>query len=181
MTQTQYFVAQSLDGFIADRDHGIDWLTAFDGTPGISEHYEAFIADVGALAMGARTYEFLLRHGGPWPYGERPSWVFTHRTLPGIEGADIRFCAEDAAREHPHMLAAAGGKNLWLVGGGALAAQLLRRALVDELWLTVIPVVLGGGVPSFGEATLPEMTLTHVTRFERGLVELRYQLPRASR
>src|SRR5690349_13945581 len=113
MTQTQYYVAQSLDGFIADRAHEIGWLTAFDGTPGISEHYEAFLANVGALAMGARTYEFLLQYGGPWLYGARPTWVFTHRELPAIAGADLRFCSGDAAREHPEIVAAAGDKNVW--------------------------------------------------------------------
>lgn len=178
MSQTQYFVAQSLDGYIADRDNEIGWLTAFDGTPGLAEHYEAFIANVGALAMGARTYEFLLQYGGPWLYGARPTWVFTHRQLPAIAGADIRFSSNDAAAEHPHMLAAAGGKNLWLVGGGALAAQLVRPGLVDELWLSVMPVVLGGGGPLFGDASVPELTLSEITRFDRGVVELRYRLPK---
>lgn len=178
MTQTQYYVAQSLDGFIADRNNEIGWLTAFDATPGVTEHYEAFIANVGALAMGARTYEFLLQHGGPWLYGGRPTWVFTRRTLPAIAGADLRFCSGDAAGEHPSMVAAAGGKNLWLIGGGDLAGQLVRRGLIDELWLCIIPVVLGGGVPLFGSASVPELALTEITRFPRGLVELRYRLPK---
>lgn len=71
MSKTQYFVAASLDGFIADADGKIEWLLAYDGADDIRQHYEAFIANIGALAMGARTYEFLLRHDGPWPYANR--------------------------------------------------------------------------------------------------------------
>ena len=90
-TKVQYFVAASLDGYIADAHNKIDWLTAFDGTPGLGEHYQKFLADVGALVMGARTYEFVQQHGGPWPYAQLPCYVFSHHTLPSTEGADLRF------------------------------------------------------------------------------------------
>jgi dihydrofolate reductase len=175
-SKTQYFVAASLDGFIADEHDRIDWLLAFDGTPGLREHYEAFLADVGALAMGSRTYAFLLEHGGAWPYAERPCYVFTRRELPAIAGANLRFVRGELAPLRAELLAAAGGKHLWLVGGGALAAQFQSEGMLDELWLSVMPLVLGGGARLFGSARVPALQLQGVTPFQRGIVELRYAL-----
>jgi dihydrofolate reductase len=179
MTKTQYFVAASVDGYIADAQDKLDWLTVFDTAEGIREHYERFVADVGALAMGSRSYEFVLNHGGAWPYAERPAFVFTRRSLPRIAGADIRFVHGAVADLHAEMSAASVGKHLWLVGGGDLALQFARAGLVDELWLSVIPVVLGAGVPLFGALHVP-LSLTEVTRFGRGVVELRYRIEAAS-
>jgi dihydrofolate reductase len=150
---------------------------AFDGTPGLSEHYEAFLADVGALVMGSRTYQFLVEQNIAWTYAERPAFVFTQRTWPKIAGADVRFVHGDVRALYPQLLAAAGTRNLWLVGGGQLAEQFQRHGLIDELWLSVIPVVLGAGQSAFGSAAVSGMQLTQVTEFGRGIVELRYQLP----
>ena len=182
MTKTQYYVAASIDGFIADADNGLKWLTQFDDAEGVKEHYEAFIAGVGALAMGAATYEFILGEGmASWPYAGRPTWVFTHRALPGLPGADIRFTADDVGAVHAQMVAAAGGKNVWMVGGGNLAAQFAARGLLDELWLGVAPVVLGAGAPLLPASIPGPLELTGVKRFGRGLVELRYAITNAGR
>lgn len=182
MTRTQYFVAASADGFIADSEERLDWLTSFDGAEGIAAHYESFLAGVGALAMGAATYEWLVAHapGGAWPYAGRPTWVFTHRALPQIAGADVRFTQADVASVHAEMVRAAAGRNVWLVGGGELAAQLAARGLVDEILLTVIPVVLGRGTPLLPVATRLDLELEELTRFGRGAVELRYRVRRAA-
>ncbi|HEU4404848.1 MAG TPA: dihydrofolate reductase family protein [Polyangiaceae bacterium] len=182
MTKTQYYVGASIDGFIADAQGGLKWLTAFDGAEGIAAHYQAFLADVQVLAMGAATYEFILGEGMKvWPYAGRPTWVFTHRELPGFPGADIRFTADDVGAVHAQMVAAAGGKNIWMVGGGNLAAQFAARGLLDELWLGVVPVVLGAGAPVLPAPVPGPLELTGITRFGRGAVELRYTLPKADR
>src|SRR5687768_15258137 len=116
MTRTQYFVAASLDGYIADAQGRLDWLFPFDSAEGVAEHYKAFISGVGALAMGAATYEFVLAHSREsWPDVGLPTWVFTHRGLPGFPGADIRFTTEDVGAVHAQMVRAAGEKNIWLV------------------------------------------------------------------
>ena len=81
MSSTQYYVAASADGYIADRQNRLDWLLRY-GFEAYQEHYDAFLAGVGALTMGAATYEFVLAEGGGWAYGDRPAWVFTHRELP---------------------------------------------------------------------------------------------------
>jgi dihydrofolate reductase len=178
MTRTQYFVAASIDGYIADANGKLDWLFPFDNAEGVAEHYKAFISGVGALAMGAATYEFVLAHSREaWPYVGLPTWVFTHRELPGLPGADIRFTTEDVGAVHEQMVRAAGGKNLWLVGGGNLVAQFARRGLLHELLLGVVPVVLGGGVPLLPTSITGPLALKDITRFGRGMLELRYELP----
>lgn len=181
-SKTQYYVASSIDGFIADRHGGIDWLLQFDKAEGISEHYQHFMEGVGALAMGATTYEWVANHlgsSGSWPYGDLPTWIFTHRSLPPVPGANLRFTSDDPGAVHAEMTRAANGKNIWLIGGGALVGQFVERGLLDELWLTIVPVTLGAGAPLLPVSqTRPTLTLLSVTRFGAGAVELRYELPK---
>ena len=181
MTRTQYYVAASIDGFIADSAGKLDWLFQFNDTEGVTAHYEAFMKEVGPLAMGAATYEFLLNENHPWPYVDRPTWVFTHRKLPAIPGANLRFTTEDVGAVHAQMVEAAAGKNIWLIGGGHLVAQFVQRGLLDEIHLGLIPVVLGGGIPLLPAALTSPLELTGLTRFGRGMVELRYAIPRPAR
>jgi dihydrofolate reductase len=147
MASTTYLTATSLDGFIATEDNDLGWLFQFDGEdPG--NPYTELIERVGALAMGATTYEWVLAHDqGPWPYADKPSWVFTHRDLRVPDGADIRLTSDDVRAVHAAMVDAAGGRDLWLVGGGDLVGQFLDHGLLDEIWVSIAPVVLGGGAP----------------------------------
>lgn len=147
--KTQYFVAASIDGFIADENDNLDWLTQLEGPEDEVNPYDAFIEKVGPLAMGATTYEWIRRHyPDQWFYGDRPTWVFTHRDLPAIEGANLVFSAADVAEVHADMVTAAGeGKNIWLVGGGDLVRQFAERGLLDEIRLSIAPVTLGKGAP----------------------------------
>lgn len=152
MTRTTYYTASTLDGYIADQHDSLDWLFVQD----IDEHgpmnYGEFIATVGALAMGATTYEWIREHhvskGEAWAY-EQPTWVFTHRNLAPMEGADVRFAAGAVGPVHEAMVAAAGGRDLWVVGGGDLAAQFAEAGLLDEVWVQFAPVTLGAGRPLF--------------------------------
>ena len=101
--------------------------------------------------MGSATYEFILGVDS-WPYEGLPTWVFTSRELPAMEGADIRFANGAVAPHHAEMAAAAGDRDVWLVGGGHLATQFADDGLLDELILTVVPVVLGSGLPDLRRA-----------------------------
>ena len=150
--KTQYYTAASLDGFIADANHSLDWLFQF----GVSEteDFPEFLGAVGALAMGSATYEWMVKHliepgadhPQPWPY-KQPIWVFTTRSLRTVDGADIRFARGDVAPVHHAMKAAAAGKNVWLVGGGDLVGQFYDRGLLDEIIVAIAPVTLGAGKP----------------------------------
>jgi dihydrofolate reductase len=179
VAKTQYFCAATLDGFIADDDDGIDWLQGFEsgydgpGDP-VLDAIDSYIEGVGALVMGSSTYEFILGHD--WPYGDRPSWVLTSRDLQDVDGADIRFHNGPVADIHPEMVAAAGDRDLWVVGGGPVASDLVDAGLLDELLLTVVPIVLGSGKPLFSRPIERGMTLLGSRPFANGMVELRFSL-----
>ncbi|WP_150242647.1 dihydrofolate reductase family protein [Nocardiopsis quinghaiensis] len=150
MSRTVYNTATSLDGFIATEDHSLEWLFSADGGDALKDT-EDFIRKAGAVVCGAGTYEWLLGHEGveAWPY-EVPSWVLTHRKLPRMEG-DVRFASADTDQElrdlHAEAVEAAGGRDVWLVGGGGIAADLARLGLLDEVVVSIAPVTLGSGAP----------------------------------
>jgi len=183
--KTQYYTASSLDGFIADANHSLEWLFQLGDVAETS--YPRFIRDVGALCMGSSTYEWMLRHAvgpeaerpEPWPY-EQPAWVFTSRTLPGVPGADIRFARGDVRPVHQEMVQAASGKNVWVVGGGDLAGQFYDAGLLDELFVQIGSVTLGAGKPLLPRAiTNPSLRLISVRAVGTGFAELHYQVVRA--
>jgi dihydrofolate reductase len=185
--KTQYYTACSLDGFIADADHSLECLFQLGDNEDTS--YPAFIREVGALAMGSSTYEWMLRHvvgpeadrPEPWPY-EQPAWVFTSRTLPAVAGADIRFVRGDVRPVHREMAAAAKGKNVWIVGGGELAGQFHDHGLLDELIVQVGSVTLGSGAPLLPRRiTTPPMRLVSASAVGSGFAELRYEVRGAER
>jgi dihydrofolate reductase len=155
MTKTQYYTATTIDGFIADPDNSLDWLfqVPSDGGGEASRFsFNRFFANVGAFVCGATTYEWIRNHQeevGSWQdwYGNTPCWVFTHRELPRIPGASLTFVQGDVRPVHEEMVAAAGGKNIWLVGGGDLVGQFADHGLLDEIIASVAPVTLGGGAP----------------------------------
>lgn len=191
MGATQYYLAQTLDGYIAEVDGGLEWLMGYEGDAardagGEGEGpmvaggaYERFFADVGALAMGSATYEFVLAHSsGGWPYEGTPTWVFTSRSLPAPDGADVRFASGPVGPTHEQMAMAARGANVWLVGGGDLAMQFVDADLLDEVHVTIVPVVLGAGIPAFSRRVPRQLRLAGTRAFENGMVELLYEVSR---
>jgi dihydrofolate reductase len=154
VSRTQYYTATSLDGFIADPDNSLDWLFTRKREPDGPLDYGDFIADVGAMAMGSTTYEWILDHEfagrdpaeWKWPYAI-PGWVFTHRQLPVAPDSGIEFTSADVATVHKEMVSAAGDRNVWIVGGGDLAGQFADAGLLDEVIVTIAPVTLGEGAP----------------------------------
>lgn len=180
--KTQYYTATSLDGFIATEDDSLDWLFPLGHLNDTG--YPEFIAGVGALAMGSATYEWMLSHadkiaaetGSPWPYIQ-PAWIFSSRVLPLIEGADTRFAQGDVRSVHAEMSAAAGSKNIWIVGGGDLAGQFFDADLLDELIVQVGSVTLGKGKPLFPRrVTNPPFRLVSVRQVGTGFAELCYEV-----
>lgn len=182
--KTQYFTAVTLDGFIADPDDSLEWLFQL-GDPEETS-YPDFIRDVGALAMGSATYEWLLRHvigpgadhPQPWPY-EQPTWIFSSRTLPNVDGADLRFASGDVRPVHRAMLEAAGGKNVWIVGGGDLVGQFYDQGLLDEIHVQIASVTLGAGKPVLPRKIVsPPLRLLSVRAIGTKFAELVYEVPR---
>jgi dihydrofolate reductase len=158
MAKTQYYTATTIDGFIADEHNSLDWLFEVGDDPADpagGNPFTTIFADVGAFAMGRTTYEWVLDHDKlldqplKWKdyYGDVPAWVFSHRELPLIPGADLTFVRGDVRPVHAAMTAAANGKNIWLVGGGELVGGFADAGLLDEIILGVAPVSLGAGAP----------------------------------
>lgn len=154
MAKVIYYTACSLDGFIADEHNSLDWLFEVDHGDDESS-WERLMAQVDALVMGATTYEWVLGHEpelleGPerWQgyYGDRPTWVFTHRELPPIPGADIRFVRGDVRAAYAEITATVPG-GIWLVGGGDLVGQFDDAGLLDRIVVGMCPVTLGAGAP----------------------------------
>jgi len=182
---TQYYVAQTLDGYIAETDGNLDWLLSYDGDAGddVSQategEYDRFFAQVGVVAMGSATYEWILAEVEGWPYVGTPCWVFTSRELAAPEGADVRFAGGPVAPVHADMRAEADERNVWVVGGGNLASQFAAEGLLDELIVTVVPVVLGDGLPTFAHRLADgPLRLSGARPFKNGMTELRYEFVR---
>jgi dihydrofolate reductase len=179
---TQYYTATTLDGFIADLNHSLDWLFTRDQDREGLLNYAEFIAGVGALAMGSSTYEWILdnefadKHPSDWkwPY-ELQCWVFTSRELRIVPDADISFVRGDVAPVHAEMVEAAGGKNVWIVGGGDLVGQFADAGLLDEVIVYIAPVTLGAGAPLLSRRV--ELRLAEAGR-NRDFVAARYSVVR---
>lgn len=167
--ETAAFLGMSLDGFIAGPNHELDWLERGGGPP--EDHgFAAFFASVDALLLGRRTWE-VVRAFPEWPYGEKPVHVLSHR--PGEARHRERFLG-GAPAEVLDRLGAKGVRRLY-VDGGAVVSQVLAAGLLDELTVSILPVVLGAGIRLFQE-TGPErwLTLESSRPFAGGMVQLRY-------
>lgn len=172
---THFYTASSLDGFIATEQHSLDWLLTQDIDQDGPMAYTGFERSIGALAMGASTYEWVMRHEeGRWGYSQ-PTWVFTHRELDLPAGADVRLTQADVRTVHSQMEEAAGGKDLWVVGGGDLAGQFADAGLLDEVWVQYAPVTLGSGAPLLPRRL--DLELLEVAR-NRNFLCGRYRLAR---
>ena len=183
--KTQYYTATSLDGFIATEDDSLEWLFALGDVNETS--YPQFIAEVGALAMGSATYEWMIRHadqvassmGSAWPYTQ-PTWVFSSRSLPVVDRAAIRIVRGDVRPVHAEMREAANGKNIWIVGGGGLAGQFYDAGLLNEIIVQIGSVTLGRGKQLFPRrVTSPPFRLVSARQVGSGFAELRYEVPTA--
>ena len=168
--RTTYYVAASLDRFIAGSKGELDWLPM-----DVDYGFHEFLASVDGVVMGARTYE-MIRTFGKWPYGELPGWVFS--TDP--EGPALPQVQFVSGRVRPvlEQIRGSGIDHLWLVGGGTLARSFVDEGAVDEWRLFVIPILLGGGIPLLaGESrgSRTDLELAGERSFENGVVELRYR------
>lgn len=153
MGKILFDTAASLNGFIADEDNSLSWLFAVEGGEAAGEGLTPTGARV--LVEGSTTYKWvlehedLLAHPEKWAgfYGDRPTFVFTSRTLPVPEGADVRFVSGSVAGALPAIRGAAGDGDIWVVGGGDLAGQFLDARALDEIAVSIAPVTLRGGAP----------------------------------
>lgn len=175
MPEVVYYVAASLDGYIATPDGGVDWLDPLQGG-GEDYGFKELYASVDGLLMGSGTYEFALKQGG-WQAPDKPSWVFTHRKLP-LAHPSVTLTA-DEPRDVVQQLEAKGLDRLWLMGGGQLAASFRVAGLITRYMIAIVPILLGAGIPLFADADGSDsLELLEAQTYPSGIVMLTYQ-PRA--
>jgi len=173
MVEIVYYVASSLDGYIATADGGVDWLKPFQ-TMGEDRSASDLHASVDALLLGSHTYEFALQLG-QWPAADKPSWVFTRR------GLKVLHPSITMTRQPPGeviaLLDSRGYKRAWLMGGGKLAASFHADRLISRYVISVMPILLGSGIPVLAPHASPPDLLRLVSSrpFKSGVVQLTYE------
>ena len=173
MGEIVLFIAASLDGYIADPHGGVAWLERFN-VVGEDHGYAEFLSGVDTVIMGAKTYEQELSRGA-WPYGARPTWVFTHRQLSEPPQRSVRFVS-GAVADHVAEIRKATDRTAYLVGGAQIVQQLIAVGAVDHLRLFVVPLTLGEGIRLFEAAAPTTAELLGTRSYRTGLVELGYRL-----
>jgi dihydrofolate reductase len=176
-------MAASLDGFIARKDGRVDWLETSDEFAGGDTmdpgFVEAFLKTIDCYVMGSRTYETALgfeAKGFGWPYGDKPTFVLTSRELPRIRGT-VEFYSGDLAQFVNGRLRRTF-RTIWFVGGSVVCAECVRLGLVDEIRLSILPVLIGDGIPFFAKLDRDiALHLAEVKAYKSGMVELRYEVP----
>lgn len=167
------YIAQSLDGFIADLDHKVGWLDAYGAINYGEFSYDQFIKNIGTVVMGRKTYEFIINSGVDWPYKEQRSIIVTSHQL-DQEIAGVESFSGDLS-----VLIAQLRQNktdTWIVGGGQLQSSLIALGLMDQIEIFVMPVLIGEGVPLWpGIPTHQTAELIDATALEAGVVHLQYQ------
>jgi dihydrofolate reductase len=161
-----YYVASSLDGYIADDEGKVDWLP--DAGPDQDFGYGEFIKNIDALLIGRRTFDQVLTFGD-WPYTGLPTRVWTRRPL--IDPPELVEPIAGSPHEVTAALDAESFGRVWLVGGAALAETLRREGLIDEWIITLIPLTLGSGIPLFGGAQ-EAMSISSVETYPGAILQL---------
>jgi dihydrofolate reductase len=170
----------SLDGFIARKDGRVDWLETSDefvaGETMDPGFVEAFLKTIDCYVMGSRTYETALNFeakGFGWSYGDKPTFVLTHRELPRTRDT-VEFCSGDLAQFVNTRLRPTF-RSIWFVGGGVVSGECLRLGLADEVRYSIVPILIGEGIPFFEKLDRDvALHLVEVKAYRSGMVELRY-------
>ena len=173
MPEIIYYVASSLDGYIATTDGSVDWLSRFH-TAGEDHGAGDLQSSVDALLLGSHTYEFALKLG-QWPSPNTPSWVFTRRKLRVLHPS-ITLTAQ-SPREIIELLGSRGLHRAWLMGGGKLAASFHAEGLISTYIVSIFPILLCSGIPLFAphSSATDVLGLVSAKPFKSGVVQLRYE------
>ncbi|MDH5507293.1 MAG: dihydrofolate reductase family protein [Anaerolineae bacterium] len=172
MPKVTLYIAASLDGYIAQKDDGLDWLSLVE-QPGQDYGYAEFYASVDCLVMGSSTFQ-LIRGFEPWPYPGKQTFVMTAQKLKSTR-QDVAFLPANVDIALARI-DSQGFKSIWLVGGGALTSSFARQVLIDEYIISTIPILLGEGIPLFPPpGGVGQLELLNVQHFPSGLVQSHYR------
>ncbi|MCW8929992.1 MAG: dihydrofolate reductase family protein [Gammaproteobacteria bacterium] len=169
--KVNYYVASSLDGYIAKKDGDVSWLEDLELSME-DTGYNDFFSTVDALVMGRKTYEMIVSFG-QWPYGDKPVWVCSGQNITAIDGCNLQ--SESAPEEVYKAATEIGTQHLWLVGGGSLASSFLECQLLSNISLSLMPIILGSGIKLFdGLTSSLKINKESEKIHESGMVQLDY-------
>ncbi len=174
MRKVVLFIAMSLDGYIADRNGGVYWLSGEDENAENDDTYLSFVKDVDTVIMGWNTYHQVVEELSPseWIYSDLISYIITHRNIPLSE--KIVFTDKNPCSLVRQLLQK-NGKNIWICGGADIIQQLMRENLIYTYYISVIPTILGSGIHLFGTID-NELKLKLVkTQTSNGITDLIYE------
>lgn len=172
MSEVRIYVATSADGFIADRDGGVEWLSRFDAR---RYGYDTFWGEVGAVVMGRRTFEHVRTFSDDWPYAGRRTVVLSSTAVAKPAGADVTSIRTGIA-DAVAAARGAGSGDIWIVGGAVTMRSALERGLVDQIEIFYVPVFLGDGIPLLGPLTRPlELSCASMQTYPDGVVRLAFE------
>ncbi len=168
-----YYVASSLDGYIAKDDGDVAWLEEL-GIAIEETGYETFFAGIDGVIMGRKTYEMIVSFG-QWPYGDKPVWVCSSNSTQAFDGCNLQVerstaTAIQAARN-------SGVKHLWCVGGGSLAASILEQDFLTDVYVSIMPILLGSGIPLFAPCSSSHrLALVSQQSHKTGMLQVEYTI-----
>ena len=174
MRKVTLFIAMSLDGYIADKDGGVDWLNGQEEDGENMDTYSEFIKTIDTIIMGWNTYHQVITELSPeeWVSPEQISYVITHREIPSTER--IRFTSESPC-DLVKRLREEEGNGIWICGGASIVRQLMETDLIDTLHISVIPTLLGDGVRLFGPLEKEQKLRLVKTQSYNGITDLVYE------
>ncbi|HAS40051.1 MAG TPA: dihydrofolate reductase [Microscillaceae bacterium] len=174
MKKVKLYIAASLDGFIARKDHSLDWLDALPNPEKTDYGYYAFYESIDTVLMGRSTYEVILGFDVDWPYPDAQTIIFSRSSEVNITTPNTRLVNEDI-KTYVTKLRQEKGKDIWLAGGGQLVTSFLNEGLIDEMIVSITPVILGEGVPLFAQTPKEtKLKLTDAQHFGSGMVNVTY-------
>lgn len=175
MPKIKLFIASTIDGFIARENGSLDWLLSLPNPNNIDHGYNDLIDSVDTIVLGRKTYDELLGFGIEWPYKNFKTYIITKNKNYPIK-TESTFIVESIDSKLIDKLRLESNKNIWLVGGGVVISQFLNLGAIDEMTISIIPIILGKGLRLFSEHPLEtNFELLDSIAFETGVVNLRYR------
>lgn len=175
MRKIKLYIAASIDGYIADINGELDWLKDYPINSDYNYGYDDFFESVDSVIMGGKTFRDILNMDISYPYKEKTTYIVSHTNNFPTSIKNIEFISDKIA-EKIFSLKRQNGKDIWLVGGGQLISMLINHNLVDEMKITYIPKLLGGGIPLFPKMTKEtKWQLTNNQSYKNGVVSIEYQ------
>ena len=170
MRKVILYIAMTIDGMIAEKDDALSFLEPYDGLSWVEKYNQAMLSRTDTLLMGRRTYDVIQSMGISWPYPDHACFVYSKHKR---SSDHVTFINEEIGM-HVSKLKELKGKDIWLLGGGKMTQTLLEENIIDEMIITIIPVILGSGIPLFESSKKSTLFDLIDTRSDSGLVMLTY-------